>query len=193
MSLNDQFIEAVLKSHYDDVDNLLAAGADVHYNDDDALQWAAKDGDSIMVKTLLDAGANPNAGSGNALRWAKRKKEYYTDVVDMLEPLTRTEFNFADKVMSVIKRNEGVAKNSGNWQILNVGSLEANGIGARTQKLSNRPHPNIIVVGDLPIAVSKTKSDYKQKYLMAIDLLSQQSGQDYSAYKQQFLQMVGGN
>ena len=102
MSLNDQFIEAVLKSHYDDVDNLLAAGADVHYNDDDALQWAAKDGDPIMVKTLLDAGANPNAGSGNALRWAKRKKEDYTEIITMLEPLTRPYFdNDDDEVIRI--------------------------------------------------------------------------------------------
>jgi hypothetical protein len=57
------------------VQELLAAGADVHGGDDQALEWAAGMGHADIVQTLLEAGADVTAGNYQALRnamWGKK-------------------------------------------------------------------------------------------------------------------------
>jgi hypothetical protein len=56
--------------HTETVKVLLAAGADVHADNDYALQWACENGHTETVKVLLDAGADVHADNDYALRWA---------------------------------------------------------------------------------------------------------------------------
>ena len=77
----------VIAAQNDDASALMLAlrdGADVHYNNDDALQWsdswkestwlrcsvteAAKNGHGNIVYMLLKAGANPSAAHDNDMR-----------------------------------------------------------------------------------------------------------------------------
>ena len=54
----------------DYVQYLLDAGANVHAENDYALQWASDNGHEKVVKLLLDAGADVHAEDDLALRWA---------------------------------------------------------------------------------------------------------------------------
>ena len=58
-------------SKYNQVDfvrYLLSKGADVHANNDYALQWASENGHEQVVKLLLDAGADVHARNDAALQ-----------------------------------------------------------------------------------------------------------------------------
>jgi ankyrin repeat protein len=61
---------------------LLDAGADVHADNDRALQWASDKGHTEIVKLLLDAGADVHARDDYALRWASDNG--HTEVVKLL-------------------------------------------------------------------------------------------------------------
>jgi ankyrin repeat protein len=61
---------------------LLAIGADVRFQDDDALIWASMNGHTNTVKLLLTAGANVHAQDNNALTSAS--KNGHTDTVKVL-------------------------------------------------------------------------------------------------------------
>jgi len=61
---------------------LLDAGAHVHVNNDNALQWASYNGHTDIVKLLLDAGADVHADNDGALRTASCNG--HTDVVKLL-------------------------------------------------------------------------------------------------------------
>ena len=52
------------------LDAALAAGANVHAQDDEALRRASHNGRLAVVQTLLNAGANVHANNDYALRWA---------------------------------------------------------------------------------------------------------------------------
>ena len=67
----------------DFVEYLLAAGADVHANNDWALQWASGNGHTEVVKVLLAAGADVHANNDWALQWASRYK--HAEVVKILK------------------------------------------------------------------------------------------------------------
>ena len=64
------------------VKTLLAAGANVHVEDDCALRWAACRGYTETVKALLAAGANVHVEDDCALRWAACRG--YTETVKAL-------------------------------------------------------------------------------------------------------------
>jgi ankyrin repeat protein len=66
----------------DFVEYLLAAGADVHADNDGALRWASYNGHTEMVKVLLAADADVHADNDGALRWAS--DEGHTEVVKVL-------------------------------------------------------------------------------------------------------------
>jgi hypothetical protein len=88
-SIDQPFIDkdnALIFSAYygklDFVKYLLAAGADVHANDDYALRWASEYGHTEMVKVLLAAGADVHTKDNYALRWASNNG--HTEVVKVL-------------------------------------------------------------------------------------------------------------
>jgi hypothetical protein len=56
--------------HTETVKVLLAGGGEVHALTDNALRWAAQNGHTETVKVLLTAGANVHAQDDCALRWA---------------------------------------------------------------------------------------------------------------------------
>ena len=64
------------------VEILLAAGADVHAEDDDTLQWAIENGHTDIVKLLLEHGADVHANDDAALREAA--EDGYADIVKLL-------------------------------------------------------------------------------------------------------------
>jgi len=66
----DALYWAALRNRMDDLDACLAAGADVHANDDDALRVAAANGHVEGVRRLLAAGADVHAHTDAALYWA---------------------------------------------------------------------------------------------------------------------------
>jgi len=68
--LNNKFIVAARGGHLEIVKELLAAGADVHAEDDAALRRAAHNGHLEIVKELLAAGADVHAEDDAALRRA---------------------------------------------------------------------------------------------------------------------------
>ena len=70
------------RGHEEIVKLLIAAGADVHADDDVALRRAADKGHEEVVKTLLAAGADVHANDDAALRWAASNG--YEDVVKIL-------------------------------------------------------------------------------------------------------------
>jgi hypothetical protein len=61
---------------------LLAAGADVHAENDRALRWASSNGHTEVVKILLAAGADVHAENDRALRWASESG--HTEIVKLL-------------------------------------------------------------------------------------------------------------
>jgi len=67
----------------DFVKYLLAAGADVHADNDLALRWASESGHTEIVKLLLAANANVHAENDCALRWASENE--HTEVVKVLK------------------------------------------------------------------------------------------------------------
>jgi ankyrin repeat protein len=68
--LDKQLIEASQNGYVDVVKVLLAAGANVHVNNDYALRVASENGHVDVVKVLLAAGANVHVYNDYALRWA---------------------------------------------------------------------------------------------------------------------------
>ena len=73
---------ASIEGHTEMVKVLLTAGADVHAGDDYALQLASYSGHTEVVKVLLTAGADVHAGKDYALRWASNYG--HTEVVKVL-------------------------------------------------------------------------------------------------------------
>jgi ankyrin repeat protein len=71
MDLNNVLELASRDGHTRHVEALLAAGADIHTDDDEPLRTAAWWGRTETVKLLLEAGANVHAKDNQALRWAK--------------------------------------------------------------------------------------------------------------------------
>jgi len=69
--------------HTEVVKVLLAAGANVHARDDLALQWASIHGRTEVVKVLLAAGADVHTDNEGALRWASNNG--HTEVVKVLK------------------------------------------------------------------------------------------------------------
>ena len=76
-------INASRRGHTEAVKSLINAGADVHANNKEALQWASANGHIEVVKLLLDAGADVHAKNDLALRWAN--EEGHTKVVKLLK------------------------------------------------------------------------------------------------------------
>ena len=68
--------------HTEVVKLLLAAGADVHAQDNYALRWAASEGHTEIVRLLLEAGADVHAQNNSALKWTASKG--HTEVVKLL-------------------------------------------------------------------------------------------------------------
>jgi ankyrin repeat protein len=81
-SLDHRLIDAADRGDTRAVQTLLAAGANVHAQDDRALRWAAHDGHAEIVQTLLAAGADVHVGDDLALRWAAMNG--HTDTVKLL-------------------------------------------------------------------------------------------------------------
>jgi len=188
--INASLVFAAQNNDLVGVQNALTQGADIHYNDDDALQWAAKNGNPEIVKFLLYVGANPSAENNNALSWAELKQNDYAFIAQLLKSPTKTkQTSFADRVNEAINENNTTYKNSDKFKILNVGLMTADGRNVKPQVISRTPRGMIVVPG-LPIGVNKRKEDSKEQYFRAIDLLSAQSGQDYSEYKNKFIQMM---
>jgi len=183
LSLNDQLVIAAKNGDAVAVTNALQAGANVHYNNDDALQWAARNGHQDIIQILLDAGANASAASDNAMRWAARNG--HENIVQTL----RKQMTFADRVNEAIAENNTTYKNSDKFKVLVVDQMTADGKNAKPGVISRKPRDLLYVPG-LPIAVNKRKPGYKEKYFQAIDLLSAQTGQNYSQYKTKFSQMT---
>ena len=68
--VSQQLMDASYNGDTEFVRLLLAAGADVHADDDYALRWSTHHGDTEVVKVLLAAGADVHARDDHALRWA---------------------------------------------------------------------------------------------------------------------------
>lgn len=64
------------------VDLFLRAGADIHYNKDWPIYYAAKEGYTEILKLLLDKGVDPNADNGTSIYAALTNKEF--QCLDML-------------------------------------------------------------------------------------------------------------
>lgn len=187
-TLNERLVIAAQENDSIGITTALEAGADVHYNDDDALQWAARNGHENAVYMLLKAGANPSANNDNAIRWAEANG--HDDIVEMLKSAKRKQMTFADRVNEAINENNTTYKNSDKFKVLNVDRMTPDGKMVKPAVIYRAKIRDLIYVPGLPIVVNKRKPDYKEKYLQAIDLLSAQSGQDYSAYKTKFLEMT---
>lgn len=81
-NLNEDLVTAARYGVYKLVELLLDAGADVHYNNDDALHVASSNGHYDVVKLLLYRGADIHAYEDLALHCASKYGHY--DVVKLL-------------------------------------------------------------------------------------------------------------
>ena len=186
-TLNEQLVIAAKNDDPFALTNALNAGADVHYNNDDALQWAARNGHDNIVQLLLKAGANPSAANDNAMRWAATNG--HADIAEMLRFTKNKQMTFADRVNDAIAENNTTYKNSDKFKVLVVDQMTSDGKMAKPAVIQRKPRDLLYVPG-LPIAVNKRKPGYQEKYFQAIDLLSAQTGQDYSKYKTKFQELV---
>ena len=82
VALDNDLIVNAKYGHADVVELLLAAGADVHARNDNALGWAAGNGHARVAKILLAAGADVHADNDLPLQWAARYG--HADVVELL-------------------------------------------------------------------------------------------------------------
>jgi len=73
---------AAICGHLDVIRGLLAAGTNIHANQNDALRLAASEGHAAVVRFLLTAGADVHAKCDGALRRAAAN--HHTEVVQML-------------------------------------------------------------------------------------------------------------
>ena len=80
--LDTRLIDAADHGDTKAVQTLLAAGANVHENDDCALRLAADAGHTETVRVLLAAGADAHAEDDGALRWAADNG--HTETVNVL-------------------------------------------------------------------------------------------------------------
>jgi ankyrin repeat protein len=78
---DDVLIYAVLEGNIEIVKILLMAGADVHARNDQALQMATRNGHVEIVKLLLDYGADVHAGGDKAVISAVKKDRDITKVL----------------------------------------------------------------------------------------------------------------
>ena len=69
-NLNEKLIKAAEQDNFNKVKYLIEQGADVHANNDHALQWASRNGHLPVVKYLIEQGADVHARDDCALRWA---------------------------------------------------------------------------------------------------------------------------
>jgi ankyrin repeat protein len=98
--LDKQLIQASENGHVDVVRDLLAAGANVHVRDDDALFWASYNGHVDVVRELLAAGANVHVHDDDALRVASRNG--HVDVVLALAEYAKLNEQQAQKWYNII-------------------------------------------------------------------------------------------
>jgi bacterioferritin-associated ferredoxin len=111
---------------------LLAAGANVHADNDYALYWASYKGHTEVVKVLLAAGANVHANDDGALRWASYNG--HTEVVKVLKDhITKEKYN-KNKKINMKKINEdamgGVsAPQSTSMNTPGMGNVSPAGVG----------------------------------------------------------------
>ena len=80
--LGIQLVTAAATGMLEMVDVALAAGADIHYNDDLALRSAVFTGNSAVVKHLVEKGANIHASGEEALLYAAKRRD--DDIVSLL-------------------------------------------------------------------------------------------------------------
>lgn len=66
----------------DGIRSALAEGADIHYENDSALQWACNNGHFDAVRCLLENGADPAAGGNLPLKYAAQNN--HTDIIRLL-------------------------------------------------------------------------------------------------------------
>lgn len=64
------------------IEKLIKEGANIHVNDDLALQWASGNGHLEIVRLLIENGANIHAKNDYALRWASEKG--HLEIVQLL-------------------------------------------------------------------------------------------------------------
>jgi len=69
-------IEAAKFGEFEVCKLLLENGANVHEDDDLALQWAASNGHLEVCKLLLENGANVHAEDSGALQWAASNRHF---------------------------------------------------------------------------------------------------------------------
>ena len=72
MTNEEKLIEAAEEGDLQEVKQLTQHGADIHAENDYALQLAARNGHLEVVKYLIQSGAEIHAGNDAALRWAAR-------------------------------------------------------------------------------------------------------------------------
>ena len=78
------------------VKDALDNGADIHYNNDWALEWAIDDDNIEIVKVLLEHGANPNANNGYPYEMAVAKG--HRDIALLLLQYMKTDESVRDKM-----------------------------------------------------------------------------------------------
>jgi ankyrin repeat protein len=82
---NKLFLGAIM-DHLDYMLDAVEEGADLHAEDDKALELAAEQGNLKIVKFLVENGANPAANDYAAIKKAKEKGEKF--VVEFLDKVT---------------------------------------------------------------------------------------------------------
>ena len=109
---NKVLINASKRGHTEMVKVLIDAGADVHVENDWALQWASYYGHIEVVKLLLDAGADVHAKNDLALRYASANG--HIEVVKLLldagASINEGRRNDNSKVKIVKESNEDFLK-----------------------------------------------------------------------------------
>ena len=136
-ALTRALVEASGDGKIKDVEELLAAGADINgaaEGDGTALIVAARGGDKPMVQFLLQRGADPNVaspGDGNALIMAA--VEGHTDIVDLL-------LNSGARVNEVVEGDENaLIKASGSGHVPVVQLLLSRGADVNMRVWSGNP------------------------------------------------------
>jgi hypothetical protein len=86
-TMQDSLYSAVVRGHNEIIRLLIAAGADVSYDDDEAVQTAAGNDHVDTVKLLIELGADWRNCDDLALRWARQRGA--TNVVEYLSALAR--------------------------------------------------------------------------------------------------------
>lgn len=112
--INENLLMAAALNNKDELITAIEKGADIHYQEDRALELAAKEGNLGIVEFLLENGANPAARDFAAIKAAEESgHKIVADFISKHTPIGTEEYAPSFEIPDIIQRKQLTAPGQG--------------------------------------------------------------------------------